>query len=162
MPSMPTPSGGAFGDLLRQLRKAAGLTQAELAERAGLSVRGINDLERGARRTPRRDTVALLSDALDLVGDERAALEAAARRPGATYSTSRSAPSARPHHLPFPPSPILGREREIEDVCQLLHRDDVRLVTVTGPGGIGKTRLSLQVAAQVIAAFPDGVWSVRL
>jgi predicted ATPase/DNA-binding XRE family transcriptional regulator len=159
---MSTPSGGAFGDLLRHLRKAAGLTQAELAERAGLSVRGINDLERGARRTPRRDTLALLSDALGLVGDERAALEAAARRPGRTYTPSYSALRARPHNLLAEPSLILGREREIEDVCRLLRREDVRLVTVTGPGGIGKTRLSLHVAAQAIEAFPDGVWSVRL
>jgi transcriptional regulator with XRE-family HTH domain len=57
-----------FGELLRRARQAAGLTQAELAERAGLSVRGINDLERGARQTPRRDTVALLAQALDLTG----------------------------------------------------------------------------------------------
>ena len=120
---MPTASSGAFGDLLRQLRKAAGLTQAELAERAGLSVRGINDLERGARHTPRRDTVALLSDALGLIGDERVALEAAARRPGGTYSPSHSAPRARPHNLPVQPSPILGREHEIEDVCRLLRRE---------------------------------------
>jgi predicted ATPase/transcriptional regulator with XRE-family HTH domain len=159
---MPTPSGSAFGGLLRQLRKAAGLTQAELAERAGLSVRGINDLERGARRTPRRDTLTLLSNALDLVGDERARFEMAARGPDATYSPSHKGLSARPHNLPVQPSPILGREREIEDVCRLLRRDDVRLVTLTGPGGIGKTRLSFQVAAQAIEAFPDGVWSVRL
>jgi predicted ATPase/transcriptional regulator with XRE-family HTH domain len=159
---MPTPSYGGFGGLLRQLRKAAGLTQAELAERAGLSVRGINDLERSVRRTPRRDTLALLSDALGLVGDERAIFEMAARGSDATQSPSRRALSARQHNLPVQPSPILGREREIEDVCRLLQRDDVRLVTLTGPGGIGKTRLSFQVAAQAIAAFPDGVWSVRL
>src|SRR5262245_19803229 len=55
-----------FGDLLRRSRLAAGLTQAELAERAGLSVRGINDLERGARRAPHKETVALLADALAL------------------------------------------------------------------------------------------------
>src|SRR5262245_10194855 len=77
---MAPPSEVTFGELLRQLRKAAGLTQAELAERAGLSVRGLNDLERGARRTPRRDTVMLLGGALDLVGEERAAFLAAARR----------------------------------------------------------------------------------
>jgi predicted ATPase/class 3 adenylate cyclase len=68
-----------FGELLRRHRQVAGLTQAELAERAGLSVRGINDLERGARQHPRKDTVALLADALGLAGAERAALEAAAR-----------------------------------------------------------------------------------
>jgi predicted ATPase/class 3 adenylate cyclase/DNA-binding XRE family transcriptional regulator len=78
-----------FGDLLRHHRQAAGLSQAELAERAGLSVRGINDLERGVRQTPRKDTVALLIVALELVGEERTHFEAAARR-----STGRAAPEA--------------------------------------------------------------------
>jgi transcriptional regulator with XRE-family HTH domain len=69
-----------FGDLLRRHRRAAGLTQPELAERAGLSVRGINDLERGVRQTPRKDTVALLAQALDLTEEERTGFAAAARR----------------------------------------------------------------------------------
>jgi predicted ATPase/class 3 adenylate cyclase len=69
---------------------------------------------------------------------------------------------ARPHNLPVQPSSILGREREVAAICMLLRRDDLRLVTLTGPGGIGKTRLSLQVAAEVLDAFPDGVWNVRL
>ncbi|MFI5278520.1 MAG: helix-turn-helix transcriptional regulator, partial [Ktedonobacterales bacterium] len=70
-----------FGELLRRYRLARRLTQAELAERAGLSTRGINDLERGARTAPRRDTVTLLAGALDLSVEERAAFLAAARRP---------------------------------------------------------------------------------
>lgn len=70
-----------FGALLKRHRRAAGLTQEELAERAGLSRRGINDLERGERLTPRRDTVVLPADALSLVGDERTAFMAAAHRP---------------------------------------------------------------------------------
>jgi predicted ATPase/class 3 adenylate cyclase/DNA-binding XRE family transcriptional regulator len=77
------PSGSeqpSFGDLLRRYRQAAGLTQATLAKRAGLSWRGINDLERSVRLRPRRETVALLTNALGLVGDERAAFVAAARR----------------------------------------------------------------------------------
>jgi predicted ATPase/class 3 adenylate cyclase len=83
----------AFGDLLRRLRKAAGLTQEELAERAGLSRRGINDLERGARQTPHRDTVVLLAQALDLTGEERSAFAAAARRgTGQTDPVTTSAP----------------------------------------------------------------------
>lgn len=68
-----------FGELLRRARKAAGLTQAELAERAGLSWRGINDLERGVRQTPRKDTVALLAQALDLSEQERTAFQDATR-----------------------------------------------------------------------------------
>ena len=69
---------------------------------------------------------------------------------------------ARPHNLPVHPTPILGREREIAAICSLLRREDVRLVTLTGPGGIGKTRLSVQVAAEVLDVFPDGAWNVRL
>jgi predicted ATPase/class 3 adenylate cyclase len=74
--SQPTP----FGDLLRRLRKAADLTQEELAERAGLSQRGINDLERGARQSPHKDTALQLADALGLSGDDRAAFLTIARR----------------------------------------------------------------------------------
>ena len=70
-----------FGVLLRRYRVAAGLTQEELAERAGVSIRGISDLERGARGLPRKDTVRLLLDALALSPADRAALVAAAERP---------------------------------------------------------------------------------
>src|SRR5262249_60441909 len=100
---MAPPSDVAFGNLLRQLRKAAGLTQAELAERAGISVRGLNDLERGARLTPRRETVARLGGALGLAGDERAAFVAAAR---STNTPSLRSLDAHHSNLPFEPSPM--------------------------------------------------------
>ncbi|HEV2460376.1 MAG TPA: helix-turn-helix domain-containing protein, partial [Ktedonobacterales bacterium] len=350
-----------FGERLRRARQAAGLTQAELAERAGLSVRGINDLERGARQHPRRDTVALLAQALGLAGDGRVAFEASARDLAARHATApevaRSVSSSpqtastalptgtvtflftdiegstrllqqlgssqyavvqaqqrhllqgvllehsghevdsqgdscfsafatageavaatvaaqrsfaaqawpagakvrvrmglhtgaaqvageryigldvhraarigaaghggqvllseatralvepdlpaglalrdlgahrlkdlqRPEHLwqlvlpdlpglatDFPPlnalerqahnlpiqlTPLLGREREVAEVVALLRRTDGRLVTVTGPGGVGKTRFALQVAAELCDTCADGVWFVRL
>jgi predicted ATPase/class 3 adenylate cyclase len=78
---MVTDERPAFGEMLRRARVAAGLSQEELAERAGLSARGISDLERGARRVPRRDTVELLAAALGLAPEERARLAAAIRRP---------------------------------------------------------------------------------
>jgi len=65
-----------FGDLLRQYRLRAGLTQEELSERAGLSVRGISDLERNLKLRPRKETVGLLEDALGLAANERALIEA--------------------------------------------------------------------------------------
>lgn len=100
-----------FATLLRHWRKAAGLTQEELAERAGLSARGINDLERGARRMPRKDTVALLADALELAGDDRAEFYAAAvmgRRavPSVETSTSEAAPAAPPPADPLAAQPL--------------------------------------------------------
>src|SRR5215217_4496694 len=69
---------------------------------------------------------------------------------------------ARPHNLPRQPTPFLGREREVEEVVQMLRDDQVRLLTLTGTGGSGKTRLALQAAAEALDAFPDGVSFVAL
>jgi transcriptional regulator with XRE-family HTH domain len=79
---MATSSSQSFGDLLRRYRLAAGLTQEELAARAGSSVRRLSDLERGARRDPRRETVRLIAEAFQLSEAGWARLEAAARHRG--------------------------------------------------------------------------------
>jgi len=89
----------SFGDLLRQLRSAAALSQEALAERAGLSKRGISDLERGARQVPRLETVRLLADALTLREDDRVALLAAARPALLRFDESDPTPS-RPVAVP--------------------------------------------------------------
>jgi predicted ATPase/class 3 adenylate cyclase len=68
----------------------------------------------------------------------------------------------RPTNLPTQPTPLLGRERELEAIGGLLGREATRLVTLTGPGGIGKTRLALQAAAEALDEFPDGVFFVAL
>ena len=70
--------------------------------------------------------------------------------------------SARPHNLPSQTTPLVGREGEVRAVQRLLLRDDVRLTTLTGPGGSGKTRLALQVAADVLDRFEDGACFVEL
>ncbi|MGH2387840.1 MAG: ATP-binding protein, partial [Chloroflexota bacterium] len=152
---MITGASPRFGLLLKRHRAAAGLTQLELSEQAHLSVDAVSALERGVNQWPHRDTVALLADALALKEDERAALSAAARPP------NRRAPqSAHPCNLPLALTSFIGREQELATVRQLLR--ETRLLTLTGAGGCGKTRLALQVADALPAGYPDGVWLLEL
>ena len=151
----------SFGELLRQVRSAASLSQEELAQRSGLSVRGISDLERGARSAPRLETVRMLADALGVGQDDRSALLAAARP---ALLGGAGADHVRPA-LPSVPTPLtrlIGREVEIGALRTILQRDDVRFVTLTGAGGTGKTRLAIAVAAEMGDVFPDGVFFVDL
>ena len=154
-----------FAGLLRQLRGEARLTQEELAEAAGLSPRSVSDLERGINRTARKDTALLLADALGLTGPQRALFVAAARgrAPVAEVMAARegaAGASALPSNLPAQLSRFIGRDRELAEVRALV--ESSRLVTLTGAGGCGKTRLSLQVAAGLLDGPGEGVWLVEL
>jgi non-specific serine/threonine protein kinase len=181
-----------FGSLLREHRLAAGLTQEALAERSGVSARGIQLLEAGSVR-PRRSTITELTRALSLTGPDREALQRAAmpasrerltagaggaraRRNGhEALSVARSLPDhdvpdhglvalprPSPTNIPWPVSSLLGREPDLAALHDLIAVDRQRLVTLTGVGGSGKTRLGVQVAADLLGTFADGVWFVEL
>ena len=167
-----------FGSLLRHFRLEAKLSQEALAERARVSVETIGALERGARRSPYRDTLALLVEALGLGGEDRARLEAAAARPSPIAQRSGSATSTDGtlalravgdpaadgapfgHNLPAELSSLVGRDEIVPEVGAFTAAH--RLVTLVGSEGIGKTRLALRVAENSCALWRDGVWLVEL
>jgi transcriptional regulator with XRE-family HTH domain len=106
----PAKHEATFGARLRQMRESVGLTQEELAYRAGLTPNGVSALERGLRKRPYPHTVRSLADALGLSEEERSALVAAVPgrgKPGATVDAPAGLPEVA---LPCPPTPLLGRE----------------------------------------------------
>ncbi len=161
---MATAAAASFAELLKQYRAAAGLTQEELAERATLSARAISDLERGLKHRPYAHTVQRLMRALGLAEEDASGFQSAARRLGTVGEGGREpADRATPiTNLPLPATAFIGRQREVAELRTLLGRDEVRLLTLTGTGGVGKTRLALQIAAGLVDQFPDGVWLVEL
>jgi predicted ATPase/DNA-binding XRE family transcriptional regulator len=142
--------------LLRSHRRAAGLTQEELAERSGLSARTVSDLERGVYRTARKDTAQLLATALALIDDGRERFLAVAA------GRDRAPLSGRAPVAPRPPMPLFGREELLSTVSALLRDPDVRLLSLVGPGGVGKTRLAVEVLARMAPEWPDPPTSVAL
>src|SRR5215510_14168758 len=145
---MPHGVTASFGARLKALREAAGFTQEELATIAGLSVHAVSALERGHRRRPQVDTVRALASALDLKGQARDGFLASARPPA----------GATPMHelggigLPMPLTALVGRDADLNALARWLDDPNARLITLTGPGGVGKTRLAINVARTVADA----------
>lgn len=158
-PAPPSPSpapSSRFGALLKHYRRTAGLTQEALAARAGVSVRGIQNLERGVNWAPRSDTIALLAEALGLSPEEHAALADAARRPVRALTGPAVLPGAARGGAPSAGlTPLIGRQRELALLDQCLTSDGPMLL-LAGEPGMGKTRLLQAVAQRAIAQG----WSV--
>jgi predicted ATPase/transcriptional regulator with XRE-family HTH domain len=168
----------SFGELLRDHRRAVGLTQAELAERAGVSPRSISGLEREDAHIPRRDTVDLLVQALGLEGPARQAFEAIVDRrrgprlnpnPGATpaqrpvkreSSIAERAVEPLKHNLPRSLTSFVGREHELTELTHVL--PTAPLLTLVGAGGVGKTRLAQELVGNHLERYVDGSWLVEL
>jgi transcriptional regulator with XRE-family HTH domain/tetratricopeptide (TPR) repeat protein len=134
-----------FGELLRRQRLAAGLTQEDLAEKSGLSVRALSDLERGRVIRPRRSTMRRIADALNLPEQEQ----------------KIPAPFLPPAQLPADVADFTGRRQEVEELTALLGAADYALgavvvLVVTGAAGIGKSALVVHGAHRAAPRFPDG------
>ena len=138
---MKRAAPGPFGAQLKALREAAGFTQDELATIAGLSIHAVSALERGERRRPHVETVRALSAALDLTGATRDGFQGSARAPVVDEAGGAT--------LPLPPTILLGRDADMQSLRGWLADPVARLITLTGPGGVGKTRLALELAHAV-------------
>ena len=163
--------GSTFGSWLRQRRTELGVTRDELCERVGYSPDLLSKLETGERR-PSRQFALLLADYFRIPQDEQEAFVTFARTGQATsgsgevVASSSTAPwrvvRLRQTNLPSVLTPLIGREEEGGVACDLLLKPKVRLLTLIGPPGIGKTRLALQVASDLVEHFEGGVLFVDL
>ncbi|HSR30446.1 MAG TPA: tetratricopeptide repeat protein [Anaerolineae bacterium] len=162
----------SFGEWLRQRRRALDLTRDELAHCVGFSVSGLRKVEADERR-PSRQMAELLAhclqippeecpsfikvargvDRVERLGPPLAGLGAVSSRPVRTHVVS---------NLPCPPTPLIGREPELAALARLLCDPQCRLLTLVGPGGIGKTRLAIEAALSMQGQFVHGVFFVPL
>jgi predicted ATPase/DNA-binding XRE family transcriptional regulator len=153
-----------FAQFLRERRKALRFTQLDLAERAGLSFSAVQKLE-GGQRQPSQQVAETLANALRIAPKERAYFLRMAKgmsEAGGEAGDAGNGRSGAPTNLPAYLTPLIGRDEALERVTALLKREEVRLVTLTGPPGVGKTRLALQAASNLLSDFSDGVFLVML
>jgi len=162
-----------FGEWLKRYRKEHDLTQAELAERASCTVFTIRKIESGERR-PSRQLAGLLAKSLEIPPDDQIIFIKVARGElnierlrciglvGAVENSIDFNPPPSPINLPFQTTPFIGREAELAALGKMLAEPQCRLLTITGLGGIGKTRLAIELASNQQALFPGGVYYVSL
>jgi predicted ATPase/DNA-binding XRE family transcriptional regulator/Flp pilus assembly protein TadD len=157
-----------FGEWLRRQRTARKLTREEFAKRVGCSVSALQKIEYGERR-PSTQIAELMANCLEVPPEERLIFVRVARRelsvdrlyPGWKSVATPIIPS-RKFNLPISPTPLIGREHELEQLSQLLGEPHCRLLTLVGPGGIGKTRLAIEAASSMQDDFDHGVYFVPL
>jgi len=161
-----------FGEWLRQQRKFRRLTQGEIAKRVGCSIVMLRKIENGERH-PSVQIAELIANVLEIPPPERETFIRVARgelridrlkrtsdliRQTVIYSTQVT----YRNNLPLPPTPLIGRAEELIQLTQHLYDSQCRMLTLVGPGGIGKTRLAIEVATQVKDVFDNGVYFVPL
>ena len=160
-----------FSEWLKRRRQQLDLTQEQLAQRASCSVFAIRKIESGERR-PSRQLAELLAKALEIPAENQPTFIQVARGertvaclhaiiPGRA-SLPAGEPSPTTGNLPRSLTPFIGREPELAALGQLLQDPQCSLITIVGPGGIGKTRLATEAAQHVQDLFPDGIWFVPL
>ena len=158
----------SFGSWTKRRRRMLDLTQKELAQRAGCSIAALQKIERDERR-PSRQLAERLADFLEVPPDQRTLLLKVARRerviealppmPQPATPSNRTRSRSEP---PIPPTPLVGRELELVEIARLLHDPQCRLLTLTGAGGIGKTRLALESARRLHETMCHGAFFVSL
>lgn len=164
---MSTDTTDTFGVWLRQRRELLDLTREELATQVGCSVATLRKWENGDRR-PSKHVAERLAVCLQLTVDElpsfilftRGTIEAA------TFQNHYQTPSELKKLSIKPPAvsitPLIGRDDDMSHICTLIQDHATRLVTLVGPPGVGKTRLSFEIAQQMMGQFPDGVAFIPL
>lgn len=171
---IPLTVSTSLGELLRFLRRRARLSQRELSIAVGYSESHISRIENNERPVDRASLLALFVPAMEIENEpetiarllalcEQAQPLPAATLPAPVPSRPGAEPQpAPPNRLPVQLTSFIGRAEELAELRELLAEDQTRLLTLTGAGGCGKTRLALRVGEEVFPAYPSGVWLVEL
>ena len=154
------PGPATFGAWVRLRRRQLDLTQAELGKRAGCSEAAIRKIEADERQ-PSRQLAQLLAGALEIAESDQPAFLQAAR--GLLLDSLSPQPARKnPNNLPVLLTSTIDRAHELTAVMALFLEGQAHLVTLVGPPGIGKTRLSILCGNRLLESYPDGVWFVDL